>query len=136
MTLAIENTKAKTIKPEGGAATGLPGPEAHPWQAAHTGPLPPIEARRWVMRMVGLCRPDKIYWCSGSKKEKAILLAEAVEQGVLLPLNETKLPGCYLHRSNPNDVARTEQCTFICTPGQDTAGPTNNWMESGAAYAK
>jgi Rrf2 family protein len=50
-------------------------------------------------------------------------------------LNQEKLPGCYLHRSNPNDVARSEHLTFICTPSQDMAGPTNNWMETKAAYA-
>ena len=68
--------------------------------------------------------------------ERERLLAQAVAAGVLLELDERKRPGCYLHRSNPNDVARTEHLTFLCTPSQDTAGPTNNWMEPKAAYAK
>ena len=55
---------------------------------------------------------------------------EGVRTGVFVKLNQEKLPGCYLHRSHPNDVARVEQCTFICTRSEDMAGPTNNWMES------
>ncbi len=83
-----------------------------------------------------LCRPDNIYWCDGSADEKDRLTEQAVRDGVLLKLNQQKLPNCYLHRSNPNDVARSEQLTFICTPSEDMAGPTNNWMESRKAYAK
>ena len=83
---------------------------------------------RWVEAQAKLCQPDKIYWCDGSEMEKEALTAEAVAQGVLIKLNQEKLPGCYYHRSNPNDVARVEQCTFICTPMQEEAGPTNNWM--------
>ena len=56
--------------------------------------------------------------------------------GILIPLNQKKLPGCYLHRSNPNDVARTEQLTFICTRTKEEAGPTNNWMAPEEAYQK
>ena len=91
---------------------------------------------RWVESQVKLCRPDKIFWCDGSEAEKEALTAEAVAQGVLVKLNQEKLPGCYYHRSNPNDVARVEQCTFICTPMQEEAGPTNNWMAPKAMYAK
>ena len=57
-------------------------------------------------------------------------------EGALIEVNQQKLPGCYLHRSNPNDVARTEHCTFICTPSQRLAGPTNNWMADDEAYAR
>ncbi|MBV8781857.1 MAG: phosphoenolpyruvate carboxykinase (GTP) [Phycisphaerae bacterium] len=92
--------------------------------------------RAWIDECAALCRPDHIYWCDGSAEQKAELTALAVSKGVLLPLNQTKLPGCYLHRSNPNDVARSEHLTFICTPAEDMAGPTNNWMESRQAYAK
>ncbi len=74
--------------------------------------------------------PDRIFWVDGSEEEKELLLAEAVAQGVLIKLNQEKLPGCYYHRSNPNDVARVEQCTFICTPAKDEAGPTNNWARA------
>jgi len=91
---------------------------------------------KWVSEMAALTKPDRIMWCDGSEDEKKKLTAEAVEQKVLEPLNQEKLPGCYLHRSNPNDVARVENLTFICTPTKDDAGPTNNWMEPSEAYAK
>ena len=91
---------------------------------------------RWVEAQAALCQPDQIYWCDGSAEEKAALTAEAVAKGVLVQLNQEKLPGCYYHRSNPNDVARVEQCTYICTPMQDEAGPTNNWMAPKEMYAK
>jgi phosphoenolpyruvate carboxykinase (GTP) len=91
---------------------------------------------RWVEVQVKLCQPDKIFWCDGSETEKETLAAEAVAGGILVKLNQEKQPGCYYHRSNPNDVARVEQCTFICTPMQDEAGPTNNWMPPKEMYAK
>jgi phosphoenolpyruvate carboxykinase (GTP) len=90
----------------------------------------------WVQKMAKLTQPDRIEWCDGSEEEKKRLTEEAVAKGLLIPLNQQKLPGCYLHRSNPNDVARVEQLTFICTPTQDEAGPTNNWMAPADAYAK
>ena len=98
--------------------------------------VPHISIRQWVTKCVALCQPQQVRWCDGSEREKQELLAAGVSAGVFIPLNQEKLPGCYLHRSNPNDVARTEQCTFICTPNEDMAGPTNNWLESNAAYAK
>src|SRR3954470_3866159 len=90
----------------------------------------------WVQEMAALCQPDRVFWCDGSDAEKIALTQEAVGRGILIELNQKKLPGCYLHRSNPNDVARTEQCTFICTTNADAVGPTNNWMETKAAYKK
>jgi phosphoenolpyruvate carboxykinase (GTP) len=90
----------------------------------------------WVEEMARLCKPDHIYWCDGSKAERKALTAEAVERGILIKLNQKKLPGCYYHRSNPNDVARVEQATFICTESQEEAGPTNNWMAPKEMYAK
>ena len=89
---------------------------------------------RWVEAQAKLCKPDQIYWCDGSEKEKTSLTAEAVAQGILVKLNPKKLPGCYYHRSSPNDVARVEQCTYICTPSQEEAGPTNNWMPPAEMY--
>jgi phosphoenolpyruvate carboxykinase (GTP) len=83
-----------------------------------------------------LCEPDRVFWCDGSEAEKAHLTAEAVATGVLIELNQKKLPGCYYHRSNPNDVARVEQCTFICTPSRKEAGPTNNWTAPREMYSK
>ncbi|MBX3189435.1 MAG: phosphoenolpyruvate carboxykinase (GTP) [Labilithrix sp.] len=91
---------------------------------------------KWVTEMAALTKPDRIVWCDGSEEEKKRLTDEAVAQKILEPLNQDKLPGCYLHRSNPNDVARVENLTFICTPTKDEAGPTNNWMEPKEAYAK
>src|SRR5262245_24326407 len=92
--------------------------------------------REWVHECEQLCRPDQVRWLDGSAGERRELLARAVAEGVLLPLNQQKLPGCYLHRSNPNDVARTEHLTFICTSTEEEAGPTNNWWEPKQAYAK
>src|SRR5258706_16395442 len=84
--------------------------------------------RDWVHKMAELCKPERVFWCNGSPVEKEALTAEAVKQRVLIPLNQQKLPGCYYHRSHPNDVARVEQCTFVCTETEEDAGPTNNWL--------
>jgi len=92
--------------------------------------------RKWVNQCVELCEPRDVFWCDGSLDERRALIARGVREGVLIELNQQKLPGCYLHRSNPNDVARSEQCTFICTPSPKMAGATNNWMEPRAAYTK
>ena len=90
----------------------------------------------WVRDMAAICQPDQIVWCDGSEAEKNFLSEQAVGAGILIPLNQKKLPGCYYHRSNPNDVARVEQCTFICTDTADEAGPTNNWAAPAAMYEK
>src|SRR3954470_15422923 len=91
---------------------------------------------QFVRRSADLCTADEVFWCDGSKAEKQFLTNRAVEQKVLIELNHQKRPGCYLHRSNPNDVARVEQCTYICTKNEDDAGPTNNWMSPREMYAK
>jgi phosphoenolpyruvate carboxykinase (GTP) len=90
----------------------------------------------WVEHHRENCRPDRVFWVDGSETEKEFLLDEAVRTGVLQALNQEKLPGCYYHRSNPNDVARVEQRTFICTPAKDEAGPTNNWAAPREMYEK
>jgi phosphoenolpyruvate carboxykinase (GTP) len=91
---------------------------------------------RWVDQAAQLTKPDRVVFCDGSDEERHRLTEEAVAAGVLVPLNQQKLPGCFLHRSNPNDVARVEQLTFICTPTREEAGPTNNWMAPADAYRK
>src|ERR1700722_1730535 len=90
----------------------------------------------WVEEQTKLCQPDQVFWCDGSEKEKEVLAAEAVERGILVKLNQEKLPGCYYHRSNPNDVARVEQSTYICTDTEEETGPTNNWAPPADMYAK
>jgi phosphoenolpyruvate carboxykinase (GTP) len=91
---------------------------------------------QWVADSARLTQPDRIVWCDGSPSERERLLGEAVNSGVLIPLNSRDRPGCYLHRSNPSDVARTEQVTFICTPAERDAGVTNHWMAPDQAYRK
>jgi phosphoenolpyruvate carboxykinase (GTP) len=90
----------------------------------------------WVHEVELLTQPENIFWCDGSEAENEFLISESLKQNVLLKLNEAKLPRSYLHRSNPNDVARVEQFTFICTPTKEEAGPTNNWSEPSATYLK
>ena len=95
-----------------------------------------IPLRSWVESIHNLCQADDVFWCDGSEAEKEFLTRRAVAEGVLIKLNQEKLPGCYYHRSNPNDVARVEQCTFICTPGKEDAGPNNNWAQPREMYEK
>ena len=98
----------------------------------------PVNAHvtRWVEGFARHCQPEAIHWCDGSPEEKQRLTAQAVARGILIPLNQQKWPGCYYHRSNPNDVARVEQCTYICTPTPEDAGPTNNWAAPREMYAR
>ena len=82
----------------------------------------------WVAGVEKKVRPAKVSWCDGSEEEKACLIADLSASGHLIPLNEEKWPGCHLHRSHHQDVARTEHLTFICTENEEDAGPTNHWM--------
>ncbi len=90
----------------------------------------------WVQDVAKLTQPENIFWCDGSGRENDYLLGEAGRQDILIKLNEKKVPRSYLHRSNPNDVARIEQFTFICTPTKKEAGPTNNWSDPAEMYTK
>jgi len=92
--------------------------------------------KEWLEKAVRMCQPDEVVWIDGSEEQKLQLEKESVSVGELIPLNEEKLPGCFLHRTNPNDVARTEHLTFICTKDKNDAGPNNNWMSPAEAYAK
>jgi phosphoenolpyruvate carboxykinase (GTP) len=93
-------------------------------------------AQRWVDDVTGLTQPARVVWCDGSKPEYDALIEAMLQDGTLLPLNPRTFPNSYLHRSHPQDVARTEQLTFICTGAKDDAGPTNNWMAPAEAKRK
>lgn len=88
----------------------------------------------WLDEMKELLTPDKIVWIDGSEEQLEALRAQACSTGELIKLNEEKLPGCYLHRTAVNDVARVEDRTFICSRKEEDAGPTNNWKEPQEAY--
>ena len=90
----------------------------------------------WVDEMVALCKPDKVIWIDGSDEQLNELRAQATATGEMMPLNEKELPGCYLHRTAVNDVARVEDRTFICSRNKEDAGPTNNWCDPKEMYAK
>ena len=90
----------------------------------------------WVQEVARLTEPENIFWCDGSDSEKELLTKQAVAEGILIKLNQDKLPGCYYHRSHPSDVARVEQCTYICTDTEEQAGPTHHWMPPKQMYAK
>ena len=101
---------------------------------------PPAQAnvivRKWVEECVAMCKPDRVIWLKGGMQERTAMLEQGCKEGVFHKLNQDKLPGCYLHRSNTNDVARTEHLTFICTPNKEEVGPTNYWMSVKDGYAK
>lgn len=90
----------------------------------------------WVDEMVSLCKPDKVVWIDGSEEQLTALKKEAVETKEMIELNQEKLPGCFLHRTQPSDVARVEDRTFICSKTKENAGPTNNWCDPKEMYAK
>ncbi len=88
----------------------------------------------WIEEKIALVSPDKVMWIDGSEEQLDALRAEACKTGEMIKLNEDLLPGCLLHRTKPNDVARVENRTFICAESADQAGPTNNWMDPAEAY--
>ncbi len=92
--------------------------------------------QKWVEEMAQLTEPDQIVWLHGGQEEYDHLVEEALAEDVFEKLNQDHLPGCLLHYSNPNDVARTEHLTFICSKEKEDAGPNNNWMDPGEARAK
>ena len=93
------------------------------------------EVERWVEEQAALTKPDKIHWVQGTEDEMRRLIEIGITEEKTGPhhtfreLNQQAFANSYLHRSHPNDVARTEQLTFVCTPQQEDAGPNNNWME-------
>ena len=93
-------------------------------------------AEQWVEAAAALTQPSRVVWCDGSKAEYDAMIETMLQDGTLVPLNARTYPNCYLHRSHPSDVARTENLTFICSRERDDAGPTNNWMSPADAKSK
>ena len=91
---------------------------------------------QWVLDVARLTRPEAIQWCDGSDSEYDALVAKMQDDGTLLPLNPDTHPNSWLHRSHPDDVARVEHLTFVCTPEQEDAGPNNHWMSPADGHAR
>jgi phosphoenolpyruvate carboxykinase (GTP) len=87
----------------------------------------------WITEVAASTKPDRVHWCDGSDSEYRTLVAEMLGDGTLIELNQQNYPGCYLHRSDPDDVARVEHLTFVCTRDKTDAGPNNNWMDPAGA---
>ena len=89
----------------------------------------------FIQETKALCQPDNIVWVDGSEEQLEAFRKQAVEENILIKLNQEKLPGCYLHRTTVNDVARVEGRTFICSKKKEDSAPINNWMETNEAMA-
>ncbi len=92
--------------------------------------------QQWVDDVASLTRPDDIHWCTGTDDEYRQLIAMMISDGTLSELNPDTYPNCYLHLSDPTDVARVEHLTFVCTANREDAGPNNNWMSPAEGHAK
>lgn len=94
------------------------------------------DIKSWVNGVGNLTQPDRVHWCDGSKQEYDQLISMMLNDRTLISLNPSTYPDCYLHRSDPNDVARTEQLTYVCPSNKADAGPNNNWMAPDEAKRK
>jgi phosphoenolpyruvate carboxykinase (GTP) len=96
----------------------------------------PADLKNWIDSIAKLTQPARVHWCDGSDAENRDLIQMMLASGDLLALNESTHPNCYLHRSDPSDVARVEHLTYVCTDRRGDAGPNNNWMAPDEAHAK
>ena len=94
------------------------------------------ELQDWVDSVAKLTQPESIHWCNGSDSENKRLINEMQRSGDLLELDNEAYPNCFLHRSDPSDVARVEHLTFVCSEKEDDAGPNNNWLAPSDAHKK
>ena len=92
--------------------------------------------RDWVQSVAAITLPENVHWCDGSDSEYKMLIQMMTKSGSLIELNQKEYPDCYLHRSDPSDVARVEHLTFICTKKQEDAGPNNHWMSPEKGHKK
>jgi phosphoenolpyruvate carboxykinase (GTP) len=106
-----------------------------PSKPTPSAPTTHAELRDWIDRVARLTRPDAIHWCDGSDAENTALIAKMQADGTLIELNEATYPNSWLHRSHPDDVARVEHLTFVCTTHADDAGPNNHWMSPDEGHA-
>ncbi|MEI8299775.1 MAG: phosphoenolpyruvate carboxykinase, partial [Pseudomonadota bacterium] len=105
-------------------------------RTSHTPSIAPEAVDRWVHEVCALTEPDRVHWCTGSDAEAAELTGQLLAKGEFEPLNAESYPGSYLYRSNPNDVARVEHLTFVCTQSEADAGPNNHWMAPDDGHRK
>ena len=96
----------------------------------------PTPLQQWVDETAATTQPKSVHWCDGSEAEYQRMIADMLASGALVELNQKEYPNCYLHRTDPSDVARTEHLTFVCPANQEDAGPTNNWMPPSEAKEK
>ena len=108
-------------------------------EGSHNNALPKSQNKflmNWIREVANLVTPDQIVWCDGSRQEYNQMVGLMVDQKEFTPLNDQSYPGCYLYRSDIDDVARAEHLTFICTEDKETAGPNNNWMSPADGHGR
>ncbi|HEY5704142.1 MAG TPA: hypothetical protein VIS96_01045, partial [Terrimicrobiaceae bacterium] len=129
MIRSVMTSKALS-QPFGMSIDGIKQDESQATPKATSKPLAKREhLLKWVEKMAALTQPDAIHWVDGSQEEYDALCAQMVERGTFTKLNQDLWPGCYYAKSDPGDVARVEDRTYICSLSKDNAGPTNNWMD-------